>query len=82
MNNVLNAVVSYLDLLLKKLPKNSSLRKSIKTIQKSGQKAIITSGYSETERVREVQRFGAGAYIKKPYTLEKIGLAVKTELSK
>ena len=46
------------------------------------QKAIIASGFSETDRVREVQRLGAGAYIKKPYLLEKIGLAVKTELDK
>jgi len=47
-----------------------------------GQKAIITSGYSETDRVKEAQRLGAGQYIKKPYTLEKIGLAVKAELCK
>lgn len=47
-----------------------------------GQRAIITSGYSETERVREAQRLGAGAYVKKPYTLEKIGLAVRAELDK
>jgi CheY-like chemotaxis protein len=46
------------------------------------QKAIIASGFSETERVKEVQRLGAGKYIKKPYTLEKIGLAVKEELEK
>ena len=45
-----------------------------------GQKAIIASGYSETERVKAAQRIGAGQYLKKPYTLEKIGLAVKTEL--
>jgi YesN/AraC family two-component response regulator len=30
------------------------------------QKAIIASGYSETERVREAQRLGAGRYVKKP----------------
>jgi len=47
-----------------------------------GQKAIIASGYSETDRVRTAQRLGAGQYIKKPYTLEKIGLAVKAELGK
>jgi len=47
-----------------------------------GQKAIIASGFSETDRVGEVQRIGVGAYVKKPYTLEKIGLAVKTELEK
>jgi PAS domain S-box-containing protein len=47
-----------------------------------GQKAIIASGFSETDRVRETQKLGAGAYIRKPYTLEKIGLAVKTELGR
>ena len=47
-----------------------------------GQKAIIASGFSETARVKEAQRLGAGKYIKKPYTLEKIGLAVREELEK
>jgi len=47
-----------------------------------GQKAIIASGFSETGRVKEVQRLGAGAYIRKPLLLEKIGLAVKGELEK
>ena len=47
-----------------------------------GQKAIIASGFSETDHVKEAQRLGAGKYIKKPYTLEKIGLAVKEELEK
>ena len=47
-----------------------------------GQKAIIASGFSETELVKEAQRLGAGAYIKKPYLLEQIGLAVRTELDK
>ncbi|MGD8263953.1 MAG: PAS domain S-box protein [Desulfobacterales bacterium] len=44
------------------------------------QKAIIASGFSETSRVKKAQRLGAGKYVKKPYTLEKIGLAVKSEL--
>jgi signal transduction histidine kinase len=44
------------------------------------QKAVIASGFSETDMVRETQRLGAGAYVKKPYTLEKIGLAVRSEL--
>ncbi len=47
-----------------------------------GQKAIIASGFSETERVKEAQKLGAGAYIKKPYFLEKIGSAVRAELDK
>jgi len=46
------------------------------------QKAIIASGFSETVRVKEVQRLGAGQYLRKPYTLESIGIAVKNELSK
>jgi len=47
-----------------------------------GQKAIITSGFSETDRVKEAQKLGAGAYVKKPYMLEKIGMAIKKELEK
>ncbi|MDY6790318.1 MAG: response regulator [Thermodesulfobacteriota bacterium] len=45
-----------------------------------GQKAIIASGFAETEDVKAAQKLGAGKYIKKPYTIEKIGLAVKEEL--
>jgi DNA-binding NtrC family response regulator len=44
------------------------------------QKAIIVSGFAETDRVKEAQKLGAGQYIKKPYTLEKIAVAVRTEL--
>ena len=46
------------------------------------QKAVISSGFSETERVKEAQKLGAGQYIQKPYTMEKLGLAVKEELKK
>jgi len=46
------------------------------------QKAVLVSGFSETDRVREAQRLGAGAYIRKPYMMEKIGLAVRDELDK
>jgi len=46
------------------------------------QKAVIASGFSETDRVKEAQKLGVGQYIKKPYTLEKIGIAVKEELKK
>lgn len=48
---------------------------------KPNQKTIIASGFSETKRLKEAQRLGAGQYVKKPYTLEHIGLAVKQELS-
>ncbi|OIN94691.1 MAG: hypothetical protein AUJ48_04685 [Deltaproteobacteria bacterium CG1_02_45_11] len=47
-----------------------------------GQKAIITSGFSETDRVKEAQSLGAGTYIRKPYTFEEIGIAIKNELER
>lgn len=46
------------------------------------QKAVIVSGFSETDRVREAERLGVGSYVLKPYDLEKIGMAVSAELSK
>ena len=46
------------------------------------QKAIIISGFAESDEVKEAQKLGVGKYIKKPFTLEKIGLAVKEELEK
>ena len=44
------------------------------------QKAVIASGYSETELVKEAQRLGAGPYVKKPYTTREIGTAIYAEL--
>jgi CheY-like chemotaxis protein len=44
------------------------------------QKAIIISGFAESDEVKEAQKLGAGRYIKKPVTLERIGLSVKEEL--
>ena len=46
------------------------------------QKAIIVSGFAETDDVREALKLGAGQYIKKPVTIEKLGLAVREELEK
>jgi len=46
------------------------------------QRAIIVSGFSETDDVKEIQKLGAGRYVKKPFTLEEIGMAVKEELKK
>lgn len=46
------------------------------------QKAIIASGFSETNQVKKALKLGAGTYLKKPYTLEKIALIVKNELNK
>ncbi len=47
-----------------------------------GQKALIISGYSETEDVTAIQRLGAGGYVKKPFSLESLGRGIKKELQK
>ncbi len=66
------------------MPKGMGGRETYEEIIKirPGQKAIIASGYAKTEEVEAVQKLGAGRYIRKPYTLEKIGIAVKNELQK
>ena len=46
------------------------------------QKAIITSGYAETARVQIAQRLGAGCYLKKPYTVHNMAVAIKSELNR
>ncbi|MDO8691857.1 MAG: hypothetical protein Q7R39_17945 [Dehalococcoidia bacterium] len=43
------------------------------------QRAIIVSGYAESERVREFQALGAGAYLRKPVTLQRLARAVREE---
>jgi signal transduction histidine kinase/ActR/RegA family two-component response regulator/HAMP domain-containing protein len=44
------------------------------------QKAIVASGFSETDRLKEVLRLGVKGYLKKPYTVENIAAAVKSVL--
>ncbi|MBU2629253.1 MAG: response regulator, partial [Proteobacteria bacterium] len=45
------------------------------------QKAIIASGFSESDRVKKTLKLGAGQYIKKPYTIKKLAHALRKELS-
>lgn len=45
------------------------------------QKAIIVSGFSDTQRVHAAQSLGVGAYVRKPYVMEKLGMAVRQELN-
>ncbi len=44
------------------------------------QRAVIASGYTLSEDVQAAQDLGAGQYIKKPYTIETLGAAIKQEL--
>lgn len=46
------------------------------------QRAVVVSGFSETDRVKAAQALGAGDYVRKPYVLETIGLAIKKELER
>jgi len=46
-----------------------------------GQKALISSGFSESGEVQRAQAAGAGGYLKKPYSLQSLGRAVQQELS-
>lgn len=45
-----------------------------------GHRCILISGHAETDRVREAQRLGAHSYVRKPYTMEKLGIAVRAAL--
>lgn len=46
------------------------------------QKAIIVSGFSESERVIEAQKLGVGVFVQKPLTKEAIASAVRNELDR
>ncbi|HBA83165.1 MAG TPA: hypothetical protein DCZ95_03630 [Verrucomicrobia bacterium] len=46
------------------------------------QRCIITSGYLESDRVRQVLVMGAGQFLPKPYTLEQIGRAIRAEMER
>ncbi len=47
-----------------------------------GQRAIIASGFAETRDVKAAQELGAGKYMKKPYTLDKLGVVISQELER
>ena len=46
------------------------------------QRFIITSGYSETDRLREALRLAKGRYVRKPFLLDTIALAIRAELDR
>ena len=46
------------------------------------QRCIILSGYVETEIVHKAQALGAGPYIRKPVTMNKLGRLVRMELDR
>jgi CheY-like chemotaxis protein len=44
------------------------------------QRAVIASGFSETNRVKQAIQCGVNQYIRKPYTLETLAVAIKAAL--
>lgn len=78
-NNSTDLVV--LDMLMAPSISGLNTYRMIKKI-KPDQKAIIASGYSESEEVLMAQEMGAGSFVKKPYTILDMGIAVKEELEK
>lgn len=48
----------------------------VETVE-SGEKAVIASGFSESEDVKAALLLGVSSFIKKPYKLKTLGLVVK-----
>ncbi len=46
------------------------------------QKAVIVTGFAATDRVDEMHRLGAGTYVRKPYSRDSIGKAVRETLDR
>jgi CheY-like chemotaxis protein len=44
------------------------------------QRALIASGFSENIEVEKAQKLGAGSFLRKPYTIEQLGVAVQKNL--
>lgn len=46
------------------------------------QRAIIVSGYSESERIHEALNLGAGAFLRKPFTIGDLARTIRAELDR
>ncbi len=70
-----------LDMVLGSDPDGLSTYQEILAIRPN-QKAIITSGFAQSGRVRKALDLGVGAYLRKPYGSREIGTAVRIELDR
>ncbi|MBI5267679.1 MAG: response regulator [candidate division Zixibacteria bacterium] len=46
------------------------------------QKAVVVSGFSATDRVQKILELGAAGYVKKPYSIDALGAAVREALER
>ncbi|MEA2113798.1 MAG: PAS domain S-box protein [Thermodesulfobacteriota bacterium] len=51
-------------------------------VTRPGQKAIVISGYSESEDIKQLVKLGVLGLLKKPYTMEEIGRTVQKALQR
>jgi PAS domain S-box-containing protein len=49
---------------------------------RADQRGIVVSGYAESDRVKVALALGAGAYLRKPVTMERLARAVRDELDR
>lgn len=49
-------------------------------LARPGQKAIIVSGFADSEDVGKLRAIGAGVFIKKPYSIDELGAALRSAL--
>jgi CheY-like chemotaxis protein len=70
-----------LDMILNNDMDGSQIYEHIKQFNPA-QKAILISGYAESDKVDRAMALGAGAFLRKPVTAEKLGQAVEKELSR
>ncbi len=70
-----------LDMMLEDSKDGYDVYKAIKELD-PGQKAIIASGFSETDSVRKTKELGAGEFISKPFTITELATAVRKELDR
>lgn len=62
-------------------PGMDGLETYAKIVERYGrQKTVIVSGFSETKRVKEAQRLGAGPCLMKPYSMNQIGQSIHAML--
>lgn len=78
-NNYIDIIV--IDMIMEKGFDGLDTYKEILAIH-STQKAVIMSGYSSTKRVEEMQKLGAGKYVKKPFSRDTLGQAIREELDR
>jgi CheY-like chemotaxis protein len=69
-----------LDMMMSGIDGTETLRQALEI--RPELKAIIASGFAESDRVREAIALGAGAFVLKPLTRERLAEAVRHELDR